>query len=68
MTEPTGLLSIEQLRRRYSAMERVRHSLLLLLLLLLLKEVGCAKLGASDLHPISAKTSAPQYQPVERKR
>ena len=32
--------------------------------LLLLKEVGIARLRESDIHPISQKTPAPQYQPV----
>ena len=41
--------------------------LLLLLLLLLLKEVGSARLGESDICPISPKTPAPQYQPIDRK-
>ena len=44
-----------------------QHNLLnLLLLLLLLKEVGSASLRESDIHPISPKTSAPQYQPIDR--
>ena len=38
------------------------------ILLLLLKEVGNARLGDSDLHPVSQKTPAPQYQPIEKKR
>ena len=38
---------------------------LLLLLLLLLNEVKNAKLGESDLHPISQMTPGPQYQPIE---
>ena len=33
-----------------------------LLLLLLLKKVDSARLGESDIHPISPKTPAPQYQ------
>ena len=45
-----------------------RELLLLLLLLLLLKKVGSARLGASDLHPNSPKTKAPQYQPKARKK
>ena len=42
--------------------------LLLLLLLLLLKEVSRAMLRRSDIHPISPKTPAPQYQPIDRKK
>ena len=41
--------------------------LLLLLLLLLLKKVGSARLRESDVHPISPKTPAPQYQHIDRK-
>ena len=37
-------------------------------LLLLLKEVGSARLIESDMHPISPKTQAPQYQPLDRKK
>ena len=39
-----------------------------LLLLLLLKKVSSARLGESDIHPISPKTPAPQYQPIDRKK
>ena len=39
-----------------------------LLLLLLLKEVGSARLGKSDQFPVSPKTPAPQYQPIDRKK
>ena len=38
------------------------------LLLLLLKQVGSARLRESDIHPISPKTPAPQYQPIDRKK
>ena len=44
------------------------HFLLLLILLLLLKNVSGARLGESDTHPISPKTPAPQYQPIDRKK
>ena len=37
-------------------------------LLLLLKKVGSARLRESDLRPISPKTPAPQYQPIDRKK
>ena len=40
----------------------------LLLLLLLLKKVGSARLRESVEHPISPKTPAPQYQPIDRKK
>ena len=37
-------------------------------LLLLLTEVGSARLRESDIHPISPKTPAPEYQPIDRKK
>ena len=33
-----------------------------------LKEVGTARMGESDLHPISPKSPAPQYQPIDSKK
>ena len=30
--------------------------------------VSGARLGESDIHPISPKTPAPQYQPIDRKK
>ena len=39
-----------------------------LLLLLSLKKVSSARLGESDIHPISPKTPATQYQPIDRKK
>ena len=41
---------------------------ILLLLLLLLIEVGSARLRESDIHPISPKTPAPKYQPIDSKK
>ena len=38
------------------------------LLSLLLKKVSSARLGESDIHPISSKTPAPQCQPIDRKK
>ena len=38
------------------------------LLLFLLKKVGSARLRESDIHPISPKTLARQYQPINRKK
>ena len=35
---------------------------------LLLKEVDSARLRESDLHRMSPKTPAPQYQPIDRKK
>ena len=39
-----------------------------LLLLLLLNPVGSARLRESDIHPISPKTLAPQYHPIDKKK
>ena len=36
--------------------------------LLFKKKVSSARLGESDIHPISPKTPAPQYQPIDRKK
>ena len=47
--------------------DKYRYNLIELLLLLLLKEVGSARLRESDIHPMSPKTIAPQYQPIYRK-
>ena len=40
----------------------------MIVLLLLLKKVSSARMGESDIHPISPKTPAPQYQPIDRKK
>ena len=42
--------------------------IVLLLLLLLLKKVGSPRLREIDVHPISPKTPAPQYQDMDRKK
>ena len=39
-----------------------------LLLLLLLKKLGIERLRESGIHHISPKNSAPQYQPINRKK
>ena len=39
-----------------------------LTLLLLSKKVDSARLRESDIHPISLKTPAPQYQPTDRNK
>ena len=41
---------------------------LLSLLLLLLKKVCSASLRQTDVNPISPKTPAPQYKPIDRKK
>ena len=57
-----------QLRRTLKIILNAAIQVIKLLLLLLLKEVGRARLGESDLHPISLKTPAPQYRPTDRKK
>ena len=52
----------------YTLAEDYHVLLLLLLLLLLVKKVGGARLRESDIHSISPKTSAPQYQSIDRKK
>ena len=44
------------------------NKLKILLLLLLFKKVGSARLRESGIHPISPKTPAPQYQPIDRNK
>ena len=34
----------------------------------LFKKVGSARLRESDIHPISPKTPAPQYEHIDRKK
>ena len=45
-----------------------RNKYCVLLLLLLLKKVGSARLRESDIHLISPKTTAPQYQSIDRNK
>ena len=37
-------------------------------LIIIIKKVGSTRLGESDIHLISPKTPAPQYQPIDRKK
>ena len=50
----------------------VSYKILLLIsfvsFLLLLKKVSSVRLGESDIYPISPKTPALQYQPIDRKK
>ena len=59
MTSPKWLLTLADLPTgdRYSP-----------LLLLLLNKIGNASPGEGDWHPISPKTPAPHYQPIEEKK
>ena len=41
---------------------------MLLLLKLLVKEIRSARKGESDIYPISPKTPASQYQPIDEKK
>ena len=46
----------------------VREANINVLLLLLLKKIGNARPGEGDCLPISQKTPAPHYQPIEEKK
>ena len=72
-----GLLAVKMIQQQIGLTNRLTHQSttltnvprqLLLLLLLLLKEIGNARPGEGDLHPISPKTPAPHYQPIEEKK
>ena len=39
-----------------------------IIIILFFKKVGSARLRESGVHPISPKTPAPQYQPIDRKK
>ena len=41
---------------------------IIIIIIILLKNVGSARLRESDVHPISPKTPAIQYQPIDRKK
>ena len=41
---------------------------IIIIFIFLLKKVGSARLRESGIHPISPKTPAPQYQPIDRKK
>ena len=38
------------------------------IIIIIIKKVGSARLRESDIHPISPKTPAPQYQPIDKKK
>ena len=54
--------------KEYADIFRYGVMLMTWLLLLLLKKIGNAMPGEGDWHPISPKTPAPHYQPVEEKK
>ena len=39
-----------------------------IVIIIIIKKVGSARLRESDVHPISPKTPASQYQPIDRRR
>ena len=43
-------------------------NIIIIILLLFLKNGVSARLRESDIHPISPKTPAPKYQPIDRKK
>ena len=38
------------------------------IIIIVIKKIGNARPGKGDLHPISPKTPAPHYQPIEEKK
>ena len=42
--------------------------LIIIIIIIIKKKVGSARLRESDVHPISKKTPAPKYQPIDRKK
>ena len=42
--------------------------IIFIIIIIIIKKVSSARLGESDIHPISPKTPAPQYQPIDRKK
>ena len=45
----------------------MHFKLLKIMIIPIIKMVGSARLGESGVNPISPKTPAPQYQPIDRK-
>ena len=39
-----------------------------IIIIIIKKKVDSARLRESDIHPISPRTPAPQYQPIDRKK
>ena len=39
-----------------------------IIIIINIKKIGSARLRESDIHPISPKTPAPQYQPIDKKK
>ena len=44
--------------------------IIIIIIIIIIKkgQHSSARLGESDIHPISPKTPAPQYQPIDRKK
>ena len=41
---------------------------IIFIIIIIIKKIGNARPGEGDWHPISPKTSAPHYQPIEEKK
>ena len=69
-THPTALMHLKSIFSNCIQLHFIflAHTRMGSLLLLLLKKVSSARLGESDINPISPKTPAPQYQPMDRKK
>ena len=51
----------------YNWVREINRYFIIIIILVLLKKVGRASLRESDIHPVSPKTPAPQYQLIDRK-
>ena len=40
----------------------------IIIIIIIIKKIGNARQGEGDCHPISPKTQAPHYQPIEEKK
>ena len=43
-------------------------NLQIIIIIIIIKKIGNARPGEGDCHPISPKTPAPHYQPIEEKK
>ena len=44
------------------------YIIIIIIIIIIIKNVSSARLGESDIHHISPKTPAPQYQPIDRRK
>ena len=46
----------------------MRRCIIIIIIIIIIKKIGNARPGEGDCHPISPKTPAPHYQPIEEKK